>query len=110
MATEKELTPREQYEKLLADKKAENEARIAAEIEAGFLNPFGQGCNYVHFLGAIPKGTTVKEYLTGKLVSSEVTAEKEAELIAWLENDLSYYAPYKAFLAELEGNKKTKNK
>jgi hypothetical protein len=87
---------------------AEIEARIESEIAAGFLNPFGEGVNYKHFLGAIPAGVSVKEYLKGKLVSLEIDAKKEAELIEGLESDLAFYAPYKTFLTKLEGSKAKK--
>ena len=104
---EKQLTPREQWEKMQAEKKEAIQARIDAEIAAGFLNPFGEGVSYDVFLANIQDGKSVREYLTGKLVGPEVSAEKEAELIDWIEKDLEYYAPYKDFL---KGSKKTKNK
>lgn len=93
-------------EKQKAEKKAAIDKRIEAELEAGFLNPFGEGVSYELFLKSIPKGKSVKEYLTGKLISDTVTKEQENELISWIEKDLSFYAPYKTFLKELEKPKK----
>ena len=108
MANEKELTPREQWNAMQAEKKAANEARIEAEIAAGFLNPYGEGVTYPKFLSVIPKGVSVKDYLTGKLVSAEVTLEKEKELIEWIEADLAHYAPYADFVSALTETKNTK--
>ena len=53
---------------------------------AEFVNPWVKGVSYKDFLSAIPSGTTVKEYLTGKL-----GVDNESELISWLENDLKIY-------------------
>lgn len=64
------------------------EAKVKADTEAGFLNPFDEGVNYKHFLAAIPKGKTVKEYLSGKV---------DEKLIKSLEADLEHYAPYEDF-------------
>lgn len=108
MANEKTLTPREQWEAMQAEKKAAIDARIEAEIAAGFLNPFGEGVGYDKFLSVIPKGVSVREYLTGKLPVDSTAQDwpkREKELIDWIENDLSHYAPYQDFLSKLEAKK-----
>lgn len=101
----KELNAKEVYEQEQAEKKAAIESRIESEILAGFLNPFGEGVGYDKFLSVIPKGVSVKEYLNGKL-----PADKEAELILWIETDLAHYKPYASFVSALRENKNTKNK
>jgi hypothetical protein len=75
------LTPEQEAEKLVAEKKAALAKKIETDTKAGFLNPFHEGVNYDHFLAALGK-KTVDEYCAGKL---------KPEQIEWLKNDLSHY-------------------
>lgn len=82
---ETKMTQEELIAKLAAEKKAAIEARIEAEAEAGFVNPYGEGCNYAHFMAAVGK-KTVAEYCKGHLTK---------EQLEWLEKDLKHYKPKK---------------
>jgi hypothetical protein len=57
--------------------------RKAAEIKAGFLNPFGEKTTYPEFLEDVKKSkVSVAEYCEGKI---------SAEELAWLELELEHY-------------------
>jgi len=59
------------------------EARKAAELEDGFLNPFGLGTSYVEFLAAVTAAeVTVVEYCEMHLTEDEIAfIEKELSIL-----------------------------
>lgn len=57
--------------------------RKAAEIKAGFLNPFGEKTTYDEFMSEVTKSKkSVAEYCKGKLSEEEM---------AWLTTELEHY-------------------
>lgn len=78
------MTDQEKLEKLAEIQRAEAKKisdRKAAEIKAGFLNPFGEKTTYAEFLEQVGK-KTVAEYCKDKLSNEE---------LAWLEVELEHY-------------------
>ena len=67
--------------KAIKEKNAEIKERKAAEIKAGFLNPFGEKTSYAEFLEQVGK-KTVAEYCKDKITADE---------LAWLEVELSIF-------------------
>ena len=72
---------KEKQDEAIKVKKAEIKERIAAEIKAGFLNPFGEGVSYKAFLAAVKSAKVeVDEYCKDKITADE---------LAWLKKELS---------------------
>lgn len=81
---ENKLTPEELAIEAGKKYQKEIEDRIEAETKAGFLNPFGVGVNYEHFLKACKGKDNVQKYCEGKILQ---------EQIDFLINDLKHYNP-----------------
>lgn len=57
--------------------------RKAAEIKAGFLNPFGEQTSYAEFLAEVEKSKkSIADYCKGKITKDQLEwLEKEVELL-----------------------------
>lgn len=87
---ENKLTPEELAIEAGKKYQKEIEDRIEAETKAGFLNPFGVGVNYEHFLKACKGKDNAEKYCAGKL---DPDPKIDAEKLAFLLNDLKNYTP-----------------
>lgn len=84
MAKEDKTVEEQRHDALTKEieaKKKEIKERKAKEIEAGFLNPLGEGTSYAEFLAEVEKSKkSVAEYCKGKL--DKVT-------LAWIEEEIN---------------------
>ena len=58
-----------------------------AKKNTDFINPFETGVTYAQFLEAIPEGTSIKDYLSGKDFTDADIAWIEEEIICYKNNN-----------------------